>query len=88
MFPLGDDNYGRKLTPVVTYALIALNVLVFIFELIGGDDFIVAWSFVPARFMADPLGDAVTVFTSMFMHAGFLHLAGNMLYLWLFGDNF
>jgi len=87
MFPLGDDNTSRRLTPYVTYALIALNVLVFFFELVGGEDFIVAWSFVPARFMADPAGDAVTIFTSMFMHAGFLHLAGNMLYLWIFGDN-
>jgi len=87
MFPLGDDNTARRLTPCVTYALIALNVLVFLFELAGGDDFIVTWAFVPARFLADPFGDAVTVFTSMFLHAGFLHLAGNMLYLWIFGDN-
>jgi len=87
MFPVGDDNRARRLTPVVTYALIAVNVLFFIVELIGGDAFIVAWSFVPSRFMADPAGDFVTIFTSMFMHGGWLHIGGNMLYLWIFGDN-
>lgn len=87
MFPVGDDNSARRLTPVVTYALIALNVLFFLVELIGGDAFIVAWSFVPSRFMADPAGDLVTIFTSMFMHAGWVHIGGNMLYLWIFGDN-
>jgi membrane associated rhomboid family serine protease len=87
MFPVGDDNSARRLTPVVTYALIAANVLFFIVELIGGDAFIVAWSFVPSRFMANPAGDFVTIFTSMFMHGGWLHIGGNMLYLWIFGDN-
>jgi membrane associated rhomboid family serine protease len=72
---------------VVTYALIALNILFFIVEFIGGDAFITAWSFVPSRFMADPLGDSLTLFTSMFMHAGLVHIGGNMLYLWIFGDN-
>lgn len=87
MFPIGDDNSSRRLQPVVTYALIAINVLFFIVELIGGDAFITAWSFVPSRFMANPLGDVLTIFTSMFMHAGWLHIGGNMLYLWIFGDN-
>lgn len=87
MFPIGDDNSARRLVPVVTYTLIAINVLFFIVELIAGDDFITAWSFVPSRFVSDPAGDAVTLFTSMFMHAGWLHIAGNMLYLWIFGDN-
>ena len=77
----------RRLTPVVTYALIAFNVLFFLVELTGGDDFIQAWSFVPVRFLANPAGDLVTIFTSMFMHGGWLHLGGNMLYLWIFGDN-
>ncbi|MDD1684489.1 MAG: rhomboid family intramembrane serine protease [Methanoregula sp.] len=87
MFPIGDDNSARRVQPVVTYALIALNVLFFLVELIGGDAFIGAWSFVPARFLANPAGDFVTIFTSMFMHAGWLHIGGNMLYLWIFGDN-
>ncbi len=87
MFPIGDDNTARRTAPVVTYALIALNVLFFFVELAGGDAFINAWSFVPTRFLANPAGDFVTVFTSMFMHAGWLHIGGNMLYLWIFGDN-
>jgi len=87
MFPVGDDNSARRLQPLVTYALIAINILFFFFEFLGGDAFIEAWSFVPSRFMADPLGDAVTIFTSMFMHAGLVHIGGNMLYLWIFGDN-
>ena len=87
MLPIGDDNAARKTVPLVTYALIAVNVLVFVVELIGGDAFIEKWAFVPSRFLANPLGDSLTLFTSMFMHAGWLHLGGNMLYLWIFGDN-
>ncbi|HSL43974.1 MAG TPA: rhomboid family intramembrane serine protease [Anaerolineales bacterium] len=87
MMPLGDDNSGRRITPIVTYILIALNLLVFFLELNNGDAFIQRWAFVPSRFLADPGGDFVTLFTSMFMHAGWLHLLGNMLYLWIFGDN-
>jgi membrane associated rhomboid family serine protease len=87
MFPLGDDNSGRRAMPVVTVALIALNVLVFFLELNGGDRFIREWAFIPARFSANPSGDAHTVISSMFMHGGWLHLGGNMLYLWIFGDN-
>jgi len=87
MFPIGDDNSGERSFPVVTYALIALNVLFFLVELNGGDSFIQQWSLVPRRFLANPAGDFPTIFTSMFMHAGWLHLLGNMLYLWIFGDN-
>jgi membrane associated rhomboid family serine protease len=87
MFPIGDDNSGERTVPVVTYALIALNVLVFFLELSGGEAFIQRWAFVPNRFMANPAGDFPTILTSMFMHAGWLHLGGNMLYLWIFGDN-
>jgi membrane associated rhomboid family serine protease len=87
MFPIGDDDSSRRTVPLVTYALIALNVLFFIVELTGGDAFIMKWAFVPKRFMANPAGDFLTLFSSMFMHAGWLHLGGNMLYLWIFGDN-
>ena len=72
---------------MVTYALIALNVLFFFVELGGGDAFIGKWAFVPSRFLANPGAEFLTLFTSMFMHAGWLHLGGNMLYLWIFGDN-
>ena len=87
MFPIGDDNSGRRTFPLVTYALIALNVLFFFIEMSGGDAFIKRWAFVPSRFVIDPFGSFLTLFTSMFMHAGWLHLGGNMLYLWIFGDN-
>ncbi len=87
MFPIGDDNTSRRTVPVVTYALIALNVLFFFVELSGGEAFIMKWAFVPARFLANPVADFLTLFTAMFMHAGWVHLGGNMLYLWIFGDN-
>jgi membrane associated rhomboid family serine protease len=87
MLPIGDDNSARRTVPLVTYALIALNVLFFFVEMAGGDTFIGNWAFVPSRFLANPSGDFLTIFTSMFMHAGWLHLGGNMLYLWIFGDN-
>ena len=87
MFPIGDDYSTRKTAPVVVYALIALNLALFFAELNGGDPFIVRWAFLPRRFLADPAGGFVTVFTSMFMHGGWMHLGGNMLYLWIFGDN-
>ena len=87
MFPIGDDNTQRRSFPVVTYVLIALNVLMFLVELSGGDQFVQEWAFIPARFSADPMGQAVTIFTAMFMHGGWLHLFGNMLFLWIFGDN-
>jgi len=87
MLPIGDDNSARRIVPLVTYALIVVNVLFFLAELAGGDAFIQTWAFVPSRFLANPVADFLTLFTSMFMHAGLLHLGGNMLYLWIFGDN-
>ena len=87
MFPIGDDNNTRRGVPLVTYALIVLNVLFFLVELNGGEPFILQWAFVPSRFLANPVGDLLTLFTSMFMHGGWVHLGGNMLYLWIFGDN-
>lgn len=87
MMPLGDDNFDRKSAPVITYLLIALNVLFFFIEMGGGEEFIMKWAFIPSRFLASPLSNTPTLFTSMFMHGGVMHLFGNMLYLWIFGDN-
>ncbi len=87
MFPIGDDNSSRRTVPLVAYALIVVNVLFFLAEMNGGDAFIMKWAFVPSRFLANPAGEFATLFTSMFMHAGWVHLGGNMLYLWIFGDN-
>jgi membrane associated rhomboid family serine protease len=83
LIPLRDIIPSRT-TPVVTIALITVNVIVFLFELSLGrnvDQFTLYWGLVPAAF------SWVTVVTSMFLHGGFLHVAGNMLYLWIFGDN-
>ena len=87
MFPIGDDNSRRSRFPFVTYGLIILNFLVFYLEMQGGMEFIFRWAFIPSRFVSDPIGDFSTLFTSMFMHAGWAHILGNMLYLWIFGDN-
>jgi membrane associated rhomboid family serine protease len=87
MLPLGDDNSSRRTVPVVTYLLVAANALVFLIELAGGDAFINTWSFTPSVFQAMPAFGIITIFTSMFMHAGWAHILGNMLYLWIFGDN-
>ena len=83
MIPLRDVIPSRT-TPVITVLLIALNLLVFLYELSLGDavnEFILYFGLVPAAF------SWVAVLTSMFLHGGFLHAGGNMLYLWIFGDN-
>ena len=87
MLPIGDDDSARRTVPVVTYALIVINVLFFLVELTAGNGFIETWSVIPRQLLANPLAEFITVFTAMFMHAGWLHLGGNMLYLWIFGDN-
>ncbi len=86
MFPIGDDDSALRTVPFVTYSLLVLNILFFFVELIGGEAFILRWAFVPSRFIGNPVTDSLTLFTSMFMHAGWVHLGGNMLYLWIFGD--
>lgn len=86
MLPISDQN-PRRSFPFVTYGLILVNFAVFFLELSQGDPFILRWSFVPARFFADPAADWLTILSSMFMHAGWVHILGNMLYLWIFGDN-
>jgi membrane associated rhomboid family serine protease len=91
MIPISDDNPTRT-TPYVTYTLIALNVLAFIVEFMlqrtRGDAYVIAgYGLVPTRIFADLPGEAFTVLTSMFMHGGIGHLASNMLFLWIFGDN-
>jgi len=83
LIPLRDIVPSRT-TPVITISLIVLNVLVFLFELSLGravEAFTFYFGLVPADFAW------LNVFTSMFIHSGFLHIAGNMLYLWIFGDN-
>ena len=103
-FPIGDDNTERRLTPLVNYALIGINVLVFLYQL-ANPEFTLGYSVVPAEitqgrdivgavqgvkglYLApSPSPIYLTMLSSMFMHGGWLHLGGNMLYLWIFGDN-
>jgi len=116
VFPLYDDNSDRTITPLINYAIIALNILVFVVlqQLGSNDQFTYSFSTVPAeilsghdvvtsaRHVLDPVSGQVltipglgptpvsvyvTLFTSMFMHGGIAHIAGNMLFLWIFGDN-
>ena len=92
MIPYKDDN-PTTITPYVTISLITLNVLVFLLQSLGHDhDVFYRYGVIPAALLggevhmqAVPAG--MKVFTSMFMHGGLFHLGGNMLYLWIFGDN-
>ena len=112
IFPIGDDNSDRTITPLVNYLLIAINVLVFIFlQGMGTNEkFTYAYSTVPQEIKTGqdvdkpvpveiagqrgvidlqptPGSVYLTLLTSMFMHGGWMHLLGNMLFLWIFGDN-
>jgi len=91
MIPLRDANPSRR-TPVVTIALIVINVLVYLYQwtLSGSDQlgaFFDTWAIIPAQLTGSFSTEFFTIFTAMFMHGSWLHLGGNMLYLWIFGDN-
>jgi membrane associated rhomboid family serine protease len=116
IMPIGDDNTGRRITPIVNYALMVANVLVFIFcQGMGANEkFTYAFSTVPREIVSGkdlvtddrqveipeigqevtvpglqptPVSVYITLLTSMFMHGGIAHIFGNMLFLWIFGDN-
>jgi membrane associated rhomboid family serine protease len=99
MLPIGDDEGSAQGARIVTIALIALNVLAFFLELSQGSEgalqsFITSWGVVPREYSVGhdippmiPLPFWSTLITSMFLHGGWMHLGGNMLYLWIFGDN-
>jgi len=96
MIPLRDDNPTRS-TPVVNVALIALCVIVFLWEIMlpgrEAEQAINLLGFIPAVFFGHAdfpqpwIAPEFSIVTSMFMHGGWMHLLGNMLYLWIFGDN-
>ncbi|MBF2035874.1 MAG: rhomboid family intramembrane serine protease [Leptolyngbyaceae cyanobacterium T60_A2020_046] len=95
VFPLSDENPAR-ITPYVTYGLIVLNVLIFGYELtLPPDrlmDFFQTWAVVPAQLTnslqsSSGAREWFTLLSAQFLHAGFFHVAGNMLYLWIFGNN-
>ncbi len=99
MIPIGDYAGERRNFPIVNYALIAINVVAFIYELsLPGaalDEFFLRWGAIPSAIVGgdgvaalpNGLPIYVTLLTSIFLHGGWLHLGGNMLYLWVFGDN-
>ncbi len=99
MFPIGDDRVEGGPAPLITIGLVVLNVLAFLFELSRPTEgalqsFIQAWGVVPREYrMAQdiapiiPLPYWTTLLTSMFLHGGWLHLLGNCLFFWVFGNN-
>jgi len=99
MFPIGDENERGSGVALVTMGLIALNVLAFLFEINQPSEaalqsFIEAWGVVPREYSIGrdlapsiPAPFWTTLLTSMFLHGGWGHLGGNMLFLWIFGDN-
>ena len=90
MIPIRDSIPTRRV-PIVNYALIGANLLVFLLMWLAGPEqerLVYQFALIPASFSNGiDLGDISDIFTSMFMHAGIAHIAGNMLYLWIFGDN-
>ncbi|HET6616958.1 MAG TPA: rhomboid family intramembrane serine protease [Gemmatimonadota bacterium] len=96
VLPLGDDDSQVHITPIVTVGLIVINVIVFLYQLTQGniEGFFQTWSVIPVEYSrgtdlapTHPGPFWVTTLTSMFMHGGWMHLLGNMLFLWIFGDN-
>ena len=99
MLPIGDENISGGRAAFVTILLVVMNVVAFVFELMQPSpaalqSFIQAWGVVPREFTtAQDLAPTIpapfwtTALTSMFLHGGWMHLGGNMLYLWIFGDN-
>jgi membrane associated rhomboid family serine protease len=84
LFPERDESRPLSRFPVVLVLIITANIVVFLMELAMGDSFILRYSMKPAEIVR---GEHLeTLFTSMFMHANLLHIFGNMLYLWVFGD--
>jgi rhomboid family protein len=93
--PIGDDNSDRQRFPYVTVLLVALNAVAFLLELSTGgagqlEAFVRHWAVIPADYTRGAgIGGPVpfTLLSAMFLHAGWAHIFGNMLYLWIFGDN-
>jgi membrane associated rhomboid family serine protease len=83
MIPFGDASRQPRRFPVITTAIIVVNALVFLLELKGGDTFVNQWSVIPADIVAGR--GWITILTAMFMHAGWLHIIGNMVFLHAFG---
>ena len=87
VIPIGTSESEHGATPIITYLLIIVNVAAFLVEQSLGQPFVRHWAFTPRQFFADPFGHFPTLITAMFLHGSWLHLIGNMAYLWTFGDN-
>jgi membrane associated rhomboid family serine protease len=83
LVPLTDASRRPTRFPVVTAGIVALNALMFVFELAGGEAFVKAWAVVPADIAAGR--HWITILTAMFMHGSWSHIIGNMIFLWAFG---
>ncbi|MGA7560941.1 MAG: rhomboid family intramembrane serine protease [Terriglobales bacterium] len=83
MIPLSDASRRPSNFPVVTTTIIVVNAIVFVLELMGGDEFVKQWSMIPADIVAGQ--HWITIVTALFMHAGWMHIIGNMVFLWAFG---
>src|ERR1700680_3136247 len=83
MIPLADASRRPRRFPLVTTSIIIVNAFVFLLELMGGDEFVQQWAVIPADIAAGQ--HVVTIVTAMFMHAGWMHIVGNMVFLWAFG---
>ncbi len=83
MIPLSDATRRPASFPVITTAIIVTNAVVFVMELMGGDAFVMRWAETPADIVAGH--HWITILTAMFMHAGWMHIIGNMVFLWAFG---
>jgi membrane associated rhomboid family serine protease len=83
LIPLSDASRRPVRLPVVTAFIIAVNVFVFLLELMRGDAFVMQWSAIPAQIISGH--HWITVLTAMFMHGSWSHIIGNMIFLWAFG---
>jgi len=83
VIPLADATRRPVRMPVVTMGIIVVNFLVFFLEIVGGDAFVMKWATIPAHITAGQ--DYITILTGMFMHGGWSHILGNMIFLWAFG---
>ena len=83
LIPLTDASRRPLHFPIVTAGIILANFVVFVFELMGGDSFVLKWSAIPAQITSGH--QLVTIFTAMFLHGSWSHILGNMVFLWAFG---
>ena len=85
IFPIGDDQVRGGYKPIFSYAFIGINIIVFLMQYSIPGNLICEYGAIPYKVVHE--GDYLTLITSMFMHGGWMHLIGNMMFLWVFADN-